>query len=102
MSSAKSLFEAFFIWCIMIIVSITLLFAVAMPWDNILVGFQNAGVENVGEQWNTFGDRDFLGTLIMVIIYVLPIIGGVNFIATAVRRQEYDSESVYQQQTVYR
>ena len=94
MSSAQSLFEAFIIWLIMCIFSVALLFSVAMPWDIMLPLFQAAGFDNVSSSWNTTGDRALLGQLIYAIIYLLPIIGGINFFATATRTQEYDT--VYQ------
>jgi hypothetical protein len=94
MSSAQSLFEAILIWLIMCIFSVVLLFSIAMPWDIMLPLFQAAGMDNVGSTWNTTGDRDLLGQLIYVVIYVLPILGGINFFATATRQTEYDT--IYQ------
>jgi hypothetical protein len=95
MSSGASLMEAFIIWIITIILAFALAFGVAMPWDILLSIFQTAGFDNVGSAWNTSGDRTTLGNLILVCIYILPILGCINFFATAVRRQQYDQESIY-------
>ena len=81
-------------WIILIVLSIAILFSVSIPLDNIIPVMQAANVEDVPTQWNTFSDRDMTINLVYVIIYALPIIGGINFIATAVRRQEYD-ENIY-------
>ena len=95
MSSGQSLMEAFIIWIITFILAFALALAILMPWDNLLSILQTAGMDNVSSAWNTTSDRSLLGNLMLVIVYILPILGGINFFATAVRRQEYDQESVY-------
>ena len=92
MSSSQSLFESFIIWIIMIVISVTLLFSVAMPWDVMQPLFNASGMTgaSVG-QWDTDEDIGLLGNLIYVVIYALPIIGGINFFATATRKTEYDT-----------
>lgn len=95
MSSAKSLFEAFIIMIILIMVAIILLFAVGIPTDNIFVAFIATGfIEDVGSNWDTFEDRDIVISAFYAFDYGLIIAGVLNFIATAVRRQEYDERYV--------
>lgn len=92
MSSAQSLFEAFVIWIIMIMFSVALLFSVAMPWDVMQPLFNASGFDGASlGDWNTNEDIGILGQLIYVVIYALPIIGGINFFATATRKTEYDT-----------
>lgn len=90
MSSVRSLFEAFIIMIVCIIIATVLLFAVGIPMDNIFTAFTNANFEDVGSQWDTFEDRDFIITAFYVLDYGIVLIGILNFLATAVRRQEYD------------
>lgn len=95
MSSAQSLFEAFIIMMICFIVAVVVLFGVALPYDNMEPVFTQAGLGDVSEQWDTFGDRDFLVTLIYLLDIGIMIFGVGNFVVTAVRRQEYDEETIY-------
>lgn len=95
MSSAESLWDAFFLMMILIFIAIVLLFAVAIPGDNIIPVMQAAGTEDVSAQWDTFDDREYVQQLIYIVDYALVIIGVGNFIITAARRQRYDLTTYY-------
>lgn len=95
MSSAQSLFEAFIIMIILIMVAIILLFAVGVSTDNIFAAFIGTGfIEDVGSNWDTFEDRDMVISAFYAFDYGLIIAGVLNFIATAVRRQRYDDQYI--------
>ena len=95
MSSTMSLVDAFFLWVVMIIIAIVLLIGVAMPIDILIPQFTAAGLDDYPSQWGSTADRDFLNMIIYVIDFCLVIIGGINFLASAVRRQEYDTQTMY-------
>ena len=97
MSSAMSLLDAFFLWVVLIIIAIVLLIGVSMPLDLLIPQFTASGLDTYSAEWGTTGDRDFLRVLVYVIDFCIIIFGGVNFLASSVRRQEYD----VQQSTEY-
>jgi len=89
-SSGQSLFTAFIIMFVCIVFGVFINFSFASMFDMISNELAIAGVHDVSPAWDTSSSADFMGGTIRLLGYAVPIMGVVNFLYSAVRRQRYD------------
>jgi hypothetical protein len=93
MSSGQSLFEAFGVMMICLMLGLLLTISFGVSTDMIRDTFADSGYYNIAGPWVTaqnLGNVEIMNNLILTICYFIPAFGVVNFIITAVRRQRYD------------
>ena len=99
MSSAKSLFDSFFVFIFLLIFAILVDFSIGHAIDEFLVAFAERGLfSGVTAEWDTSWELRTFVTNFHLFIYVVPAIGLGQFLYTAIRRTRYD---VYEQETPY-
>ena len=99
MSSAKSLFDSFFVFIFLLIFAILVDFSIGHAIDEFLVAFAERGLfSGVTAEWDTSWELRTFVTNFHLFIYVIPAIGLGQFLYTAIRRTRYDayeSEQAY-------
>ena len=99
MSSAKSLFDSFFVFIFLLIFAILIDFSIGHAIAEFLVAFAERGLfSGVTAEWDTSWELRTFVTNFHLFIYVIPAIGLGQFLYTAIRRTRYD---VYEQETPY-
>lgn len=91
MSSAKSLFDSFFVFIFLLIFAILVDFSIGHAIDSYLVAFAERGLfSDVTTEWDTSWELRTFVTNFHLFIYVVPAIGLGQFLYTAIRRTRYD------------
>ncbi len=99
MSSAKSLFDSFFVFIFLLIFAILIDFSIGHAIDEFLVAFAERGLfSGVTAEWDTSWELRTFVTNFHLFIYIVPAIGLAQFLYTAIRRTRYD---VYEQSGAY-
>lgn len=99
MSSAKSLFDSFFVFIFLLIFAILVDFSIGHAIDSYLVAFADRGLfSGVDTSWDTSWELRTFVTNFHLFIYIVPAIGLGQFLYTAIRRTRYD---VYEQEGAY-
>ena len=99
MSSAKSLFDSFFLFIFLLIFAILVDFSIGHAIDVFLVAFAERGLfSGVTAEWDTSWELRTFVTNFHLFIYIIPAIGLGQFLYTAIRRQRYD---VYEPEQAY-
>lgn len=91
MSSAKSLFDSFFVFIFLLIFAFLVDLSIGHAIDEVLVSFAERGMfSDVTHQWDSSWELRTFVTNFHLFIYVIPAIGLGQFLYTAIRRQRYD------------
>lgn len=91
MSSARSLFDSFFVFIFLLIFAILVDFSIGHAIDEFLVAFAERGLfSGVTESWDTSWELRTFVTNFHLFIYIIPAIGLGQFLYTAIRRTRYD------------
>jgi hypothetical protein len=99
MSSARSLFDSFFVFIFLLIFAFLVDVSIGHSIDVFLVAFAERGMFSlVDSSWDTSWELRTFVTNFHLFIYVIPAIGLGQFLYTAIRRQRYD---VYQPEEAY-
>jgi hypothetical protein len=99
MSSARSLFDSFFVFIFLLIFAIIVDFSIGHAIDEILISFAARGLfSDVTTAWDSSWELRTFVTNFHLFIYIIPAIGLGQFLYTAIRRQRYD---VYQPEEAY-
>ncbi|RKX64896.1 MAG: hypothetical protein DRP42_05670 [Tenericutes bacterium] len=99
MSSARSLFDSFFLFIFLLIFAILVDFSIGHAIDSCLVSFSERGLfSGVTAEWDTSWELRTFVTNFHLFIYIIPAIGLGQFLYTAIRRQRYD---VYEPEQAY-
>jgi hypothetical protein len=99
MSSARSLFDSFFVFIFLLIFAILIDFSIGHAIDEFLVAFADRGLfSGVTGSWDTSWELRTFVTNFHLFIYIIPAIGLGQFLYTAIRRQRYD---VYEPEQAY-
>ena len=99
MSSAKSLFDSFFVFIFLLIFAILVDFSIGHAIDSYLVAFAERGLfSGVTPEWDTSWELRTFVTNFHLFIYIVPAIGLGQFLYTAIRRTRYD---VYEPEQAY-
>jgi hypothetical protein len=99
MSSAKSLFDSFFLFIFLLIFAILVDFSIGHAIDEVLVSFAERGLfSDVTADWDASWELRTFVTNFHLFIYIIPAIGLGQFLYTAIRRQRYD---VYEPEQAY-
>lgn len=99
MSSARSLFDSFFVFIFLLVFAFLLDISIGHAIDSYLVAFADRGLfSNVTPSWDTSWELRTFVTNFHLMLYIAPAIGLGQFIYTAIRRTRYD---VYEQEGAY-
>lgn len=97
MSSPRSLVGSFVIMLFCVLLGIILNVTLAYGVDELLVRFGNVGCYDVSAVWDTSASLARIVNVFYLLMYVIPAFGIAFFILAAVRRQQYDKYSEYEQ-----
>jgi hypothetical protein len=89
-SSGYSLFSAFFIMMFSIFIGLLIVLSLGSVNDMVKDALIGSGVYDVSSNWGSISDPDNVSNVIYIVGYGIPIMGVVNFLYSAVRRQRYD------------
>ena len=99
MSSAKSLFDSFFVFIFLLIFAFIVDVSIGHSIDVFLVAFSERGMFSlVDASWDSSWELRTFVTNFHLFIYIIPAIGLGQFLYTAIRRTRYD---VYEQESAY-
>ena len=99
MSSAKSLFDSFFVFIFLLIFAFLVDVSIGHAIDEVLVSFAARGLfSGVTQSWDSSWELRTFVTNFHLFIYIIPAIGLGQFLYTAIRKQRYD---VYQPEEAY-
>ena len=99
MSSARSLFDSFFLFIFLLIFALLLDVSIGHAIDEFLVAFAERGLfSDVTKSWDSSWELRTFVTNFHLFIYIIPAIGLGQFLYTAIRRQRYD---VYEPEQAY-
>ncbi len=99
MSSVMSLFDAFIVMIVCILLAGIMVVAFVVPADTINSTLSTSSVYgDVPSSWKNDSGKELLLVADRLIAVFLILIGVGNFLLTAVRRQEVDDVNGYQQQ----
>ena len=99
MSSAKSLFDSFFVFIFLLIFAVLVDVSIGHAIDEVLVSFAERGLfSGVTSEWDASWELRTFVTNFHLFIYIIPAIGLGQFLYTAIRKQRYD---VYQPEEAY-
>lgn len=102
MSSVMSLFDAFLVMIVCIIIAGVMVIAFVVPADTINSTLTTSSVySNVPSSWKNDSGKELLLVADRLIAILFILVGVGNFLLTAVRRQEIDDVNGYQQQYQY-
>ena len=99
MSSAKSLFDSFFVFIFLLIFAVLVDISIGHAIDEVLISFSERGMFSlVDASWDSSWELRTFVTNFHLFIYIIPAIGLGQFLYTAIRRTRYD---VYEQEHAY-
>lgn len=93
MSSARSLFDSFFVFIFLLIFAILVDFSIGHAIDEFLCTVADRGMfAHVTTEWDTSHLLRLFVSEFHLFVYLIPAYGLAQFMFTAIRRQRYDTE----------
>ena len=83
--------DSFYVMLISFLLAYVLNIGLGFMLDHILVAFAAAGVYDVSAVWDPTSHLSMNCNEFYLLLYMIPVLGIVQFVYTAVRRQRYDA-----------
>lgn len=90
MTSFSALWQGFIIMVVSIVIGVLMSVAGGVILDSLTDEFTLTGIYDVPPEWDSLGQINLLTNIYYFIMYLIPLIGIVNFFITVFKRQRYD------------